>query len=245
MTTPERSQSTLIDISRSRTLFLVLFFGLWSLAVTARLAQIMVVNRRHYLLEMGRSSWHQGILPAIRGRILDVDGRPLAWSSRHFVCKWQIPQNTAVAQQQWHALTTLVHVLPKTWSLNNMLTRSGETILLHDDLNATQFAKIAPLTEKWNNLYVASRFQRHHYPLHAIRKRLGHVQIVNGMEIGVSGYELAHDSLLRGRPGMFRVMLDPEGRWIPSTWEKIRDIKPGYDVYVPMRVSPLTEETRQ
>ena len=55
---------------------------------------------------------------------------------------------------------------------------------------------------------------------------------------GVSGAEAAHDVLLRGRPGRYRVLLDRTGSWIPGTWRRLSELRPGYDVYLPIKATP-------
>jgi cell division protein FtsI/penicillin-binding protein 2 len=116
----------------------------------------------------------------------------------------------------------------------------GATVVLCRSLTPAQAAKLAPLCAANRRLQLTGRFERQRYPDRDLARRLGRVVRRDGIEVGVSGLERANDAILRGRPGMFRVMVDREGRWLPETWEKVREMRPGYDVYLPVRLAALT-----
>ena len=56
------------------------------------------------------------------------------------------------------------------------------------------------------------------------------VRVGNPMMRGVDGWEREFDERLRGRPGVFRVMLDRSGGWVTGTLEVIRKPEHGEDV---------------
>ena len=56
------------------------------------------------------------------------------------------------------------------------------------------------------------------------------VRTGNPMMRGIDGWEREFDERLRGRPGIFRVMLDRSGNWVSGTLEVIRKPEHGEDV---------------
>jgi cell division protein FtsI/penicillin-binding protein 2 len=113
-------------------------------------------------------------------------------------------------------------------------------VVLREDLSPEEFRRAAEVTapSRHTGLAIESYFVRHRHPDPRIRRIIGEVTLENGMEVGISGKELTQDSFLRGRPGIYRVMTNPQGEWVPETWKKIQEIQPGYDVYLPLRIQP-------
>lgn len=233
----EHADTALLRVSKRRALAIVFVFGFWSLLVGARLVQIMVLDRGTYLVDID-ASWRHGMIPAMRGRILDVDGRPLAWSTRQFVLRWDVPHSLEVIARS-HAIVDSGFALTEAgWSIDRLIACRGRAIVLKTDLSPAEYVRATGLRDDVPGLTVQSRFVRHRHAHPAIRRRLGTVQIIDGMEVGSSGEELRHDNLLRGRPGMYRVMIDTDGAWLFETFEYVRVVEPGYDVYLPVRVPP-------
>ena len=227
----DRFSADTLAMAKRRAPILLFIFGLWAIIITFRLFQVMVLDRDEYLRQMTASSWHQGTILAIRGRILDKDGNPLAWSTRHFRVVSDPPRGNEFYRQQL--------VIRETFDLPADSTPpyspGGATVTIRPDLAPQQFALADRLATEIPEVRIEPYFKRHRHPDPRIRTRLGEVAVQNGMEVGTSGAELEHDSLLRGRPGLFRVMLTPAGEWLPGTWEQIRAVKSGYDVYLPVR----------
>ena len=235
--------SVSLDFARKRALAIVFIFGFWALLVIGRLAQIMIFARDRYLLEMTQSSWEQGVVPAMRGRILDIDGRPLAWSTRHFELVWRVPADEVEAWNQWQQIAAVLGESAPALDSTRLPMLSGRTLVLQRDVAPAQADRWRDTIEKMVSLQVRPYFSRHNHPHPRIRELIGQVATVEGMEVGTEGAELTHDSLLRGRPGLYRVMLGPDREWLPETWEVIREMRPGYDVYLPVRV-PVTSTDR-
>lgn len=218
--------------SRRRAVCLLFAFCLWSLLVIARLSHFMVFGRDHFLAAMERESWREGTIPPLRGRLLDRDGRPLAWSTRHFTLMWSVPEDAERAEQIWEGLCAEID-LSGFGTCEAVASRCGDEVELRRDLSAEEITGLLRLLGPRSGLRLSSTFVRHRLP--QAGSRLGQVTPVDGIQVGVSGYEKMHDGLLRGYSGTYRVMVDKRGNWIPETWRKVREIHPGYDVYLPLR----------
>jgi len=215
-----------------RTRFLLSVFLLWGAIVIAKLAQLMLIDRDQYLAEMTRRSVFVGQVPSRRGRLLDREGRILAWSARHFRLRWDVPQDTAAALQDWARLKTTCKGLP-AWSESDIFRRVGTSLCVLENL-AVETVTSPQRLMAIRGVRLESFFVRHYCSDPAVAQLLGRVEVVDGVEIGVSGAEKTHDALLRGRLASYRVMVDKHGKWIPETWQKTGELRPGFDVHLPI-----------
>ncbi|MFW5893951.1 MAG: hypothetical protein ACOCUY_02330, partial [Verrucomicrobiota bacterium] len=207
---------------------------LWSGFVCARLAQYMVFQRAHFVALMEDEAWRVADVPALRGRILDREGTPLAWSTRHFRVVFRVPAEPAAASRRLERIRSAV---PQAATVDPDSLVPGQTLVLAEDPSPNQLAAWTKLATGAEDLRVESYFQRHYYE-HAspnLRQRLGTVRTINGQTYGVAGEEERHDHLLRGTAGKYRVMVGRDGEWLPGTWETLRELRPGYDVYLNVR----------
>lgn len=215
-----------------RTRFLLSVFLLWGTIVIAKLAQLMLIDRDQYLTEMTKRSVFVGRVPSRRGRLLDREGRILAWSTRHFRLGWDVPQDTAAALRDWAGLKATCDDLPR-WSESEICERVGTSLWVLEDFDVTTVTSAQRLMAI-QGVRLESFFVRHYCSDPALARSLGRVKVVDGVEVGVAGAEKTHDALLRGRPASYRVMVDKRGKWIPETWQKTGDLRPGFDVHLPV-----------
>ena len=89
--------------------------------------------------------------------------------------------------------------------------------------------------QRWERMTVSSL---------RIRRRLGTVMLLEGELVGQSGLELEFDSLLRGKAGEFRVLLDRYRNWIPESWELLRNPVPGRDIKLNVAAEELERRGR-
>ncbi len=225
---------------KRRALFLLFALLLWASVILIRLSQFMVFQRTHYLDAGVEKSWRAGEIPPYRGRILDRQGEPLAWSSRSFALEYAVPSSVDLCRSD---LEQALHakLVPPTLSALHLAPLAGEHFMLAESLSPRETAAALALHRKNPRFHVRHRFIRQYHPDPAVRRLLGSVQTVDGVETGVTGLEKRHDELLRGCPGRYRVMVDRHGRWIMETWEKVMELRPGYDVYVPLQVGGRPE----
>ncbi len=237
----EGSRSRLDPRVGNRLSILLFIFCLWGILIVLRLAQFMIFDRGRYLEAMQRDAVFEGVVPAARGRILDRDQRLLAWSDRVFAVHWHLPRSAAEAGTLLALLDTepwltaaLPHPLPAT-SL-------GQRLELARDLPVERAIRLETLTDQVPGLEISAGFRRHLAPEPGWREYLGRVAHgIDGSEVGLSGIEREFDDILRGQPGTFRVMLDKDGRWLPETWQKVGELRPGLDVQLPLRTPPREE----
>jgi cell division protein FtsI/penicillin-binding protein 2 len=225
----------------NRLTVLLFAFCLWAMLILLRLAQFMIFDRDRYLEAMHREAIFEGVVPAARGRILDRDSRVLAWSDRVFAVHWRVPRDAGQASallalldtEPW-LTATLPHPFPPT--------ALGLRLELARDLPAERAVRLQTLADQVPGLEIAAGFRRHLAPVPGWREYIGRVaRGADGTEVGLSGVEREYDDILRGLPGAFQVMLDKDGRWLPETWQKVSELRPGLDVQLPQRV-PLREE---
>ncbi len=207
---------------------MVLFvFVLWFLLIVGRTAQFMLVRRAHEVNAMTRESVVYGEIPPLRGSLLDRDGRPLAWSERRIRLLWQPP--TEDPEELWHRLQAALPWLPEEMPA---VDPEAETpVVVAEGLTPEQV--LAAKRAATFGVRVESRIERLYAALSpAQRARLGEVRREGGQLVGVSGLERDHEALLAGQPGVYRVVLDKRGHWVPETWQVIQPMRPGYNVHV-------------
>lgn len=226
------------SLRAGRVAVLLAVFVLWGGLVCGRLAQFMVFQRDHFVALMHSEAWTVGEVPAIRGRLLGRNGVPLAWSTRHFRATYQVPEDLAGAAAE---LQQLGQRFPEFEIFTDDAPLvPGETRELVCDPAPDQLPALLALEREFKRLKVETFTRRHYHPHPALRRRLGKVRRIDGRVYGITGEEKRHDHLLRGTPGKYRVMTRRDGTWIPGTWETLRDLRRGYDVYLNLRVSSGT-----
>ncbi len=217
-----------------RSAWILAVIVVWSGVVCARLAQYMVLQRDHFVALMEDEAWRVADVPALRGRILDREGTPLAWSTRHFQVVFDVPRDATAAAQR---LTRIRSAVPQAEKVDRGSLVPGQARVLADDPPPSQLAAWTELATGAEDLRVESYTQRHYIPnaSPSLRRRLGAVRTVDGQTYGIAGEEERHEHLLRGTAGKYRVMVGRDGSWLPGTWETLRELRPGYDVYLNVR----------
>lgn len=207
---------------RSAILFAVL--ALWALIALARGFQLAGPAAEHYIREGEKLARSRGWIPAPRGRILDCDGVPLAWSERYFDLCWE---GTAGAPPDAEVLDRLRAVVPEAVLPT---AETGARELLFRGLSPDRIRRLESLVKSGAGFRIVQRWERITVSSVRIRRRLGAVELRDGEQVGISGLELEFDSLLRGKAGEFRVLLDRCRNWIPESWELLRPPVPGRDI---------------
>lgn len=213
------------DRFRARATMVLFVFVLWFLLIVGRTAQFMLVRRAQEVTAMTRESVFCGEIPPLRGSLLDREGRALAWSVRRMQLLWQLPTEDPAAA--WARLRAALPWVPEALPVGE----PDEALVLLPELTPDQ--AIAARRSRLPGLRVEARVERRCAALSAVhRARLGEVRWEQGRNVGVSGLEQDHDALLAGQPGLYRVVLDKRGHWVPETWQVIQPMRPGYDVHI-------------
>lgn len=212
-----------------------ILFALWAGVIVFQMARIMVFERDQYLLAISGSGWITELVPAGRGRILDAQGRPLAWSTRHFRLLWHIPRDPRTAENQWRHITESVDPDPQ-WNPDRIRLFLDQQVILDHDLSSREFQTLVEHDPNNGSLTVESYFKRHCANLPGLTQRMGRTIVENGTEIGVSGFEKQYDQLLRGTPGVIRTFVSDNGETLRHTRKIVRNVRPGYDVYMPFTI---------
>ena len=237
MTAKRQADTTFPD--SFRVTILLAFFLFWSFAIVVRLTQFMIFQRDRLITEMEQDASFEGVIPAMRGSLVDADGDLLSWSSRHFTLSWAAD----------HAPATAPTILKALRNAGLEFVSGSDTVggtagppLNWPNIDPETALALTPTVRRYKSLTLKAYFVRHTVADPALRDMIGDTALVNGVEVGISGAEKKHDALLRGRAGMYRVMLDKNGNWISDTWEQTRSMRAGYTVYLPFIDVPAAIE---
>ena len=221
---------------RRRRGWLACLFVLWALWLAVQLAVAMTQERVGDPDGNALWAWRAGTVPALRGRILDANGRPLAWSWRRFVLLYDIPANPAVLQAD--RLFFRQHPELDAEPQLDAAAPGQERIRLRTDLDPEELARLGDQVRDHPRLRIVSSFLRCRADGGgALTAALGVARQVGQRQVGISGWEREYEDQLRGRDGRYRVMIDAQGDWIPETWEELALPTPGSDVYVDARLT--------
>ncbi len=201
----ERKQNcrNVVD-SRIRQLYV--FCGIFILLGACMLLRPVLFDREEILAESMRLSLHEGVMPAVRGRIIAGDGTIIAWSERKIdlFCTETDPEKRA---EYVAAVSAVI----------SGVADGGAGKPLRSDLTAGEYAEIRTSFGSEYSLRTVSR---------NIRKYNGDWEGAagtvlpgeDGIWVGVSGWEAEFEEVLSGVPGRFQVNIDPHGNWIRDTF---------------------------
>ena len=103
-----------------------------------------------------------------------------------------------------------------------------QPLILKTNLTAAELEKADQLCENHPEFHISLRWERRIAA--TWEDIIGEVRQIDGVEVGISGLEKKYDSLLRGTPGQFTVMLDRHGHWINSTFRIVKAAENGEDL---------------
>ncbi len=214
---------------RSGAVLLILM--LWGGLAAAHVIYYSYWKRNRLLEESLHLAWREGELPAMRGRILTPDGVPLAWSElTHDL--YRLKSSRAGKN------TRLRSLLHNFFGEPLEEEEDGTGILLKRSISPDQILRLRPLLRRFPELEIRPRSYRRNTDIPALRAKTGKTQYdpQRKREAGISGWEAEYDRELAGTPGIFRVMLDRSGAWVPGTIEILAPPMPGKDVTLPPEV---------
>ena len=78
-----------------------------------------------------------------------------------------------------------------------------------------------------------------------VRRLAGKVVLRNGVQCGISGWELENELLLRGIPGKFSVLLDRFGNFMPKSFKLSSPPSNGKDLKLQESLEELEQQSKE
>ena len=207
------------SLFKNRSNLLLFLFVLWGGLLLLRLYQIMGVDRDDYLRQSQGKSWKIGVVPALRGRILNQNGEPLSWSVRFFSLYYNVPTDQATIDGDLSELKRISDIADN--SISDM--SRFRQVMIESELTPEGISTLQAFVKENSRFFIRSRFERRHSRrISRIQRVIGNTTMINNHEVGVSGLERRFNNRLRGIDGRFRVMIDKDNVWITETWEELQ-----------------------
>jgi cell division protein FtsI (penicillin-binding protein 3) len=193
----------------ARMYVVLTLLGLVPVAVAAQMGRVLVTETealRDQVRDQARSTM---TIPAMRGDILDRDGRGLAINTARYDLALDptVEGFQAQADSFFDKLASLTGVPASRYRRQVETRHSAEYVKLREELTPRQYEQI----ESWEipGVILTPKFgRRYNYGTTAAHV-VGHV---GGDGNGLAGLELAYDDTLRGTPGRRIVRRDRSGR---------------------------------
>lgn len=215
---------------KTRARILIFALMLWAVLVAAHVFYFSVYARESFLDSGLRMAWKGGEITAVRGKICDANGVPVAWTEIHFDL---VIENDSMS---FRKMLELRSSLPFPMEMPSGVSYP---VVIRKDLSPEDIQVLERFIMKYPALKIMSRQERCYIDYPEVRKILGSVKW-NGTRLsGVSGLELAGEHKLRGVNGIYKVMLSPSGKWIDGTFQLERNVQHGIDVILSATVDEL------
>lgn len=208
-----------------RTKVILILIAGWAALAVAHLFFYTAIKQEELVSLSKRIAWRVGKIPAVRGRILDSNGIPLAWTEMyHDLYLDEIPESKSRRR-------FLANRLKRDFSVDLDSLTPNSVIRCH--IRPQDLPEITKIISSVSGLSIHVRFVRQTVDYPAVRAFLGSCQ---PNEEGIlsplknSGVEAQYDSILSGKPGEFVVMLDKNGNWFEGTLKIRSSAVAGSDV---------------
>lgn len=225
------------DTFKVKTLIVLSFLLIWAVVAAAHVFSY-AVSRQSELLKASRAiAWREARIPAVRGRLLDREGVPLAVSAiRSDLILDAIPERTVRRE-------SLIRLLRESFpEITVNYEKETYPMILRKNISPEDVVSYARKFKRFPEIRVASRLERVVYGGPAVSRRLGATALNNVNElVGVSGLEQAHDMTLSGKAGTLVVMLDRNGAWLYNTLRITKQPENGRDVRTDISLKDLGE----
>lgn len=220
-----------------RSAVLLTFFALWALIAAITLYHRTIISGEVLTDNSEAVARKEGVLPAARGRILDADGVPLAWTEMRFSLYLHRSPNEVSNDLKVFLLEEFqIANIPEFPEHENVL-------LLKDDLpirTGKDLKFYLSISEKYPRLSVRTAHKRIRVDYPKLAAYLGACEEdAEGIPRGVSGLEKEFDSILSGSAGLFTVMRDRNSQWMAGTMKMEKMPVPGKDVKLSVTLEEL------
>lgn len=198
----------------------------FALLIAVRLVYFTVIRHDALVRDSRRMAMRKGVLAAPRGRILAENGTVLARTE--LTSTVVIPSLPAKPErlERFRAFlkSEFDFVLPEDPVLPVKIPQT-----LCSDAEALR-ARYRSLV-RWPECRIVNGQKR--IAAEGFEPLVGHCGTdADGIPAGESGFEAEYDDILRGTPGVFTVMVDRRGEWMPGTVRIENEPVPGKDVTV-------------
>lgn len=205
---------------QNRAGILLFFLFLWAALVAAHLFFYTVIARDKYIKRGNAIALRNGPISGKRGKLLDKEGKTIAWSEIYIdLYVDEIPEDPFYRSQ----LQKVIREYFPYFSFEEYENKR----CLRKNLSPMDQIHFYNLIKKHPEIIFKTRKERRY-----ISDKIEKYLIDTGIE-----------KCTMGKNGLFNVMVDRNGKWIPGTWEEI--IKPlnGNDIKLELTLSELEQET--
>ncbi len=219
---------------KKRSGIILLILLIWGLLAATHVIYYSYYKRGKLLEESRYLAWREGTLPAMRGRILDKNGVNLAWS--------EIAHDLYLSKKKLkRSAKNIIVLIQKHFNVQLTAEETEKGILLKKELSPDEILKLRKLFQRFPELEIVPYSHRMTVAYPEIQEKIGKTGKSTGTEdeTGISGWEAQYNSELTGISGIFRVMLDRKGVWVPGTIEILSHPIPGKDITVPFTIQEL------
>lgn len=208
---------------QARRRLVVLVFAAAASTLVWRAVDIQL-NEREFLQSHGDARYLRVVeTTASRGMILDRNGEPLAVSTP-IQSAWVRPDRFIGARDRWSELAAALGTTVEHFEALVLPRLDRQFVYLRRHLTPEQSLEIRALNVPGVGLLEEDR---RYYPAAEVTAHA--LGFTNVDDQGQEGVELAFDEVLRGEPGLRRVIKDRLGRVIEDV-ERIRPRRPGRDL---------------
>jgi penicillin-binding protein 2 len=208
------------------------------LVLASRLTQIQLLDAETYGVKAEQNRVSERLLPPIRGRLLDRNGRPMASNEDSYQVVL-IPEMADDPEAVLAFLEKTLNIPNGTMSSvrRKLITQSGFLpLVVRDNLNWTELALLEMHATNISGVQV-DKVRTRSYPYGASAAHVtGYVGAISEKDIakdktgdpvlripeariGKAGLERSHEDTLRGRPGLRKLEVDAHGRVLRTLYE--------------------------
>jgi len=210
---------------------------IWAALLLLPLFYFTVYPTREQYLSLSREiGWKTGFFQGTRGRIVDREGTPLAWTERQF----DLQLNRKLTYERRKAVLDILAVV----FLERTPPLPEAPGLIKRNLDPAELHRFAAVSNQAPELELSSR-QLRMLARPELERFVGKVEDRHNVIAGNSGWEQQFDRRLRGKIGFFTVMTDRNGRWVPDTWKLLKMPVSGEDVMVDSTIDELLEKAQR
>ena len=209
--------------ARSRSI--IIFLTLWCAVIIGRMAYLASGFSEKFRIESETVSGKTFKLPALRGAILDCNGKKLVWSEKFFrlTISGTLNEHENIELKKVLSSRNIPENIPLDYEIDDLT--SHELIALEKSVCSTPA------------LHISSVTRRRRIDLPRVAQLAGEISSETGC--GVSGWEKEYDSILRGSDGTFRITRDRNGRMIKGSGEIKKMPVPGRDIKLGVSLEEL------